>query len=75
MTRGAASALMSALGQKATCAPQTAMAALPPKADMCGATAHVCYGPKAEIAGGEPAEGPLLGARKPTLSFYPKLTG
>jgi hypothetical protein len=37
---------MSALGQKATCAPQKA--ALPPKADMCSVNAHVCYGPKAD---------------------------
>ena len=32
---------MSALGQKATCAPQNVMSALPPKADMCGATTDV----------------------------------
>jgi hypothetical protein len=36
--------LVSALGQKATCAPQKVMSALPPKADMCGATSDVCFG-------------------------------
>ena len=40
---------MSALGQKKTCAIQTAMSAIPPIADMCGAAAHVCFGPKADI--------------------------
>ena len=32
--------LMSALGQKQTCAVQKVMSALPPKADMCGALAR-----------------------------------
>jgi hypothetical protein len=50
------------------------MSALPPKADMCGALSYVCFGPKADIADGEPSQAPLLGAQKPTLSFYPKLT-
>jgi hypothetical protein len=40
---------MSALGQKATCAPQKVMSALPLKGDMCGATTDVRYGPKAAI--------------------------
>jgi hypothetical protein len=40
---------MSALGQKATCAPQNVMSALPPKADMCVALAYVCFGPQADI--------------------------
>jgi hypothetical protein len=65
---------MSALDQKQTCAPQKVMSALPSKADMCGATADVCFGPKADIAGGEPRQAPLLGAKKPTLSFDPNLT-
>ena len=33
--------VMSALGQKQTCAAQKVMSALPPKADMCGATRDV----------------------------------
>src|SRR5215467_6813077 len=41
-------ALMSALGQKQTCAVQKSMFALPPKADMCSATRDVCQGPKAD---------------------------
>src|SRR5262249_51322048 len=57
--------LMSALGQKPTCAaqnsmsaftpnsergfPQKVMSALPLKADMCSAHAHVCFGPIADI--------------------------
>ena len=45
--------LMSALGQKQTCAAQKVMSALPPKADMCSALAHVCFVPIADIA---PAE-------------------
>src|SRR5262249_56609689 len=44
---------MSALGQKATCAPQMVMSALPPKADMCSALADVCFGPKADIGEGD----------------------
>ena len=40
---------MSALGHKATCAPQKIMSALPPKADMCLAVAYVCFGPIADI--------------------------
>jgi hypothetical protein len=32
---------MSALGQKATCAPQKVMSALPSKADICGAARDV----------------------------------
>jgi hypothetical protein len=40
---------MSALGQKQTCAAQTAMSALSPKADMCSALAYVRFGPKADI--------------------------
>ena len=42
--------LMSALGQKQTCAVQKGMSALPPKADMCGALAHVRFVPEADIA-------------------------
>jgi hypothetical protein len=41
---------------------------------MCDALGHARFGPKADIAGGEPKPTPLLRARKPTLSFYPKLT-
>ena len=40
---------MSALGQKQTCAVQTAMSALPPIADMCGATQNVRLVPIADI--------------------------
>ena len=40
--------LMSALGQKRTCAAQKVMSALTPKADMCGATRDVCFVPKAD---------------------------
>jgi hypothetical protein len=65
---------MSALRQSRHSYCKTACPLYPAKADICGAAKDVRYGPKAEIAGGEPAEGPLLGARKPTLSFYPKLT-
>ena len=39
----------SALGQKATCAPQKVMSALLPKADMCSALADVRFWPKADI--------------------------
>src|SRR5262245_14093878 len=49
--------VMSALGQKQTCAVRNGMSALPPiatakadEADMCGANRHVCFGPKADIA-------------------------
>ena len=41
---------MSALGQKATCAPQKVMSALPSKADICVALAYVCFGPIADIS-------------------------
>ena len=41
--------LVSALGQKQTCAVQRRMSALPPKADMCSARVDVCFGPKADI--------------------------
>ena len=40
---------MSALGQKQTCAVQTAMSALTPKADMCSALGDVRFVPKADI--------------------------
>ena len=46
---GMAVLLMSALGQKQTCAAQKVMSALPPKADMCGAKANVRFVPKADI--------------------------
>ena len=42
--------LMSALGQKQTCAVQKVMSALPPKADMCGATSDVRFVPIADMA-------------------------
>ena len=42
--------LMSALGQKQTCAVQNVMSALPPKADMCGALGDVRFVPIADIA-------------------------
>ena len=42
--------VMSALGQKQTCAVQNVMSALPPKAEMCGALAHVCFVPIADMA-------------------------
>ena len=41
--------LMSALGQKQTCAAQKVMSALPPIADMCGAKTNVRFVPKADI--------------------------
>ena len=41
--------LMSALGQKQTCAVQNVMSALPPIADMCGAQADVRLVPIADI--------------------------
>ena len=41
--------LMSALGQKRTCAVQKGMSALPPKADMCGATRDVRFVPIADV--------------------------
>jgi hypothetical protein len=37
--------MMSALGQKRTCAVQNGMSALPPIADMCGATRDVRFVP------------------------------
>ena len=40
--------IMSALGQKQTCAAQKVMSALPPKADMCGALGHVRFVPIAD---------------------------
>src|SRR5262245_2082307 len=47
--RGAAGDwVMSALGQKQTCAAQRGMSALPPNADMCSARAYVGFGPKAD---------------------------
>ena len=42
--------VMSALGQKQTCAAQKGMSALHPIADMCGATQNVRLVPKADIA-------------------------
>jgi hypothetical protein len=41
--------MMSALGQKQTCAVQNGMSALGSKADMCGAIGHVRLGPIAVI--------------------------
>ena len=41
--------LMSALGQKQTCAAQNVMSALPPKADICGANRNVCFVPIADM--------------------------
>jgi len=41
--------LMSALGQKQTCAAHKLMSALHPIADMCGAARDVRYGPIADI--------------------------
>jgi hypothetical protein len=46
----AAIRIMSALGQKQTCAVQYLMSALHPKADMCGATGDVRFVPIADIA-------------------------
>ena len=46
----AATRLLTALGQKQTCAVQNAMSALPPIADMCGATQNVRLVPMADIA-------------------------
>ena len=43
--RRSLSRLMSALGQKRTCAPQNAVSALHPKADMCGALGDVRFVP------------------------------
>jgi hypothetical protein len=40
---------MSALGQKAACAPQKVMSASPSKGDVRAALAYVCFGPKADI--------------------------
>jgi len=46
---------MSALGQKATCAPQKVMSASPSKADVRAALAYVCFGPNADSSlGGGP---------------------
>jgi hypothetical protein len=41
--------VMSALGQKQTCAVQKGMSALPPKADMRSARTHVRFVPIADI--------------------------
>ena len=58
--------LMSALGQKQTCAAQKVMSALPPKADMCGATRDVRFVPKADIRRGYSSM--RLSARKQEIS-------
>ena len=48
MRRSKCRRLMSALGQKQTCAAQKVMSALPPKADMCGALGDVRFVAKAD---------------------------
>ena len=57
--------VMSALGQKQTCAVQKPMSALPPKADMCSATSDVRYVPIADMRRFEPKDSrsPSLAAR------------